>query len=447
MRKNIIVRIIILLTISALVQVTGISQTSLSNDVVLSNEMKMNTVNKVSQMLNDNYIFQDKANEMGILIVSNFESGKYSDLNDPEKFAMQLTEDLQSVSKDKHIRVRFSPDQIIMMRQSEGKDENSVQTYLEELKFENYGFKKVERISGNIGYIDFRQFGSGDQIKEKVATVMAFVENCDALIFDMRNNGGGDPTGIQVITSYLFGEEPVHLNDLYYRPKDTTEEFWTLKNIEGKRMPEVPVYVLTSSYTFSGAEEFSYNLQNLKRATIVGETTGGGAHPGGMNIIDDNFAIFIPTGRAINPITKTNWEGIGVKPDVEVNSINALTKAHILALEKISTDLTDEKMKKTYNWMVESLTATLNDVEIDAALLKKYEGEYGDRKIYLEDGRLYYQRSGRQKLELTPMSENTFMLSEIDYFRLRFESDGNGNIISITGLYDNGNTDSSPRNN
>ena len=97
--------------------------------------------------------------------------------------------------------------------------------------------------------------------------------------------------------------------------------------------------------------------------------------------------------------------------------------------------------------MVESLTATLNDVEIDAALLKKYEGEYGDRKIYLEDGRLYYQRSGRQKLELTPMSENTFMLSEIDYFRLRFESDGNGNIISITGLYDNGNTDSSPRNN
>lgn len=447
MRKYIIVKIIILLTISALVQVRGISQTSQSNDVVLSNEMKMNTVNKVSQMLNDNYIFQDKASEMGTLIVNNFESGKYSDLNDPAKFALQLTEDLQSVSKDKHIRVRFSPDQIKMMKQSEGQDENSDQTYLEEMKFDNFGFRKVERISGNIGYIDFRQFGSGDQIKDKVASVMAFVENCDALIFDMRNNGGGDPTGIQVITSYLFGEEPVHLNDLYYRPKDTTEEFWTLKNIEGKRKPEVPVYVLTSSYTFSGAEEFSYNLQNLKRATIVGETTGGGAHPGGMNIIDDNFAIFIPNGRAINPITKTNWEGTGVKPDVEINSINALTKAHILALEKISADLTDENMKRKYTWMVESLTTTLNDVEIDAALLKKYEGEYGDRKIYLENGKLFYQRSGRQKFELTPMSENTFMLSEIDYFRVRFESDGNGNITSVTGLYDDGNTDSSPKSN
>ena len=447
MNKNNLVIIIMVLSISTLVQTTVSSQTSQSNDIVLSNEMKLNTINTVSQMLNDNYIFQDKASEMGILIVDNFESGKYSDLNDPVKFAMQLTEDLQSVSNDKHIRVRFNPDQIKMMRQSEGKDENSDQTYLEEMKFENFGFRKVERISGNIGYIDFRHFGSSDQIKEKVATVMAFVENCDALIFDMRNNGGGDPTGIQVITSYLFGDESVHLNDLYYRPKDTLEEFWTLKNIEGKRMPEVPVYVLTSSYTFSGAEEFSYNLQNLKRATIVGETTGGGAHPGGMNIIDDNFAIFIPTGRAINPITKTNWEGTGVKPDVEINSINALTKAHILALEKISVDLTDENMKKTYNWLVESLTATLNDVEIDAALLKKYEGEYGDRKIYLEDGRLYYQRSGRQKFELTPMSENTFMLSEIDYFRLRFESDSSGNIMSVTGLYDDGNTDSSPRNN
>lgn len=428
---------------------SGISecQTSQSNDVVLTNELKLNAVNTVSQMLNDNYIFPEKANEMGILIISNFENGKYSDLNDPVKFAMQLTEDLQSVSKDKHIKVKFSPDQIKMMKHSEVQDENSDQRYIEMMKSENYGFKKVERISGNIGYIDFRHFGSGDQIKEKVATVMAFVENCDALIFDMRNNGGGDPTGIQVITSYLFGDEPVHLNDLYYRPKDTLEEFWTLKNIEGKRMPEVPVYVLTSSYTFSGAEEFSYNLQNLKRATIVGETTGGGAHPGGMNIIDDNFAIFIPTGRAINPITKTNWEGIGVKPDVEINSINALTKAHILALEKISAHLTDEKMKKTYNWMIESLTATLNYVEIDAALLKKYEGDYGDRKIYLENGRLYYQRSGRQKFELTPMSENTFMLNEIDYFRLKFESDSSGNIISVTGLYDDGNTDSSPRKN
>ena len=274
---------------------------------------------------------------------------------------------------------------------------------------------------------------------------MSFVEDCNALIFDMRFNGGGDPSGIQVITSYLFGEEPVHLNDLYFRPKDTTEQYWTLKDIKGKRMPDVPVYILTSSFTFSGAEEFTYNLKNLKRATVIGETTGGGAHPGGVNIADDNFAVFVPVGRAINPITKTNWEGTGVTPDVEISSTKALTKAHILALEKISSRSNEEKEKRNSGWLIESLNASMNDIDINSDQLKNYSGNYGERKIFYENGVLYYQRSGRQKFELTPMSEDTFMFKEIEFFRIRFEKDSSGKVTALTGLYDDGKTDSSPR--
>lgn len=423
-------------------------QTSQSSDIVLTDDMRISVINKASELLSDKYVFPETASEMGKYIKDQFKKGIYSDLNDPVKFSMKLTEDLQSVSRDRHVRVNFSPEMIKRKKASGNQNDDEISPeFLEELKKENYGFRQVERLSGNIGYIDFREFGPGEIIKDKVAAAMSFVENCDALIFDMRYNGGGDPTGIQVITSYLFGEEPVHLNDMYFRSKDTLDQFWTLKDIKGKRMPDVPVFVLTSSYTFSGAEEFSYNLKNLKRAVIVGETTGGGANPGGMEIIDDNFTVFIPTGRAINPITKTNWEGTGVKPDVEINSLKALTKAHILALEILSQNLSDEREKNTYKWMIESLSATLNDIEIDTDLLKKYEGRYGDRAVYLENGKLYYQRAGRQKFELTPMSENTFMLKEIDFFRLRFESDANGNITSVTGLYDNGNTDSSPRSN
>ncbi len=258
------------------------SQTIKSSGYILTNAEKQSTVELISQLLFDNYIFPDVSKEMEKYIKSRLADNAYGNLTDPNEFAEMLTKDLQSISKDKHIWVSFNPEQIKKMKENGDRNDDSVSPeFIEQLKMSNYGFRKVEKLNGNVGYIDFRNFGPGEYIKDKVASVMGFVEDCDALIFDMRYNGGGDPTGIQVISSYLFGDEPVHLNDLYFRPKDTTEEYWTLTDIKGKRMPDVPVYVLTSSFTFSGAEEFSYNLKNLKRATIVGETTGGGAHPGG----------------------------------------------------------------------------------------------------------------------------------------------------------------------
>ncbi|HMS34407.1 MAG TPA: hypothetical protein PKC91_09990, partial [Ignavibacteria bacterium] len=171
----------------------------------------------------------------------------------------------------------------------------------------------------------------------------------------------------------------------------------------------------------------------------------GGAHPGGMNIADDNFVIFVPIGRAINPITKTNWEGTGVSPDIEISSIKALTKAQILALEKISQNKTDEREINSSKWLIESLTATMNDIEIDNTLLKNYSGNYGDRKVYFENGKLYYQRNGRQKFELTPMSEDTFMIKDISYFRVRFDKDQTGKVTGLTGLYDDGKSDRSEK--
>lgn len=313
------------------------------------------------------------------------------------------------------------------------------------MRKENFGFRKVERLGGNIGYIDLRNFASPDYAKETIADAMGFVANTDALIFDMRFNGGGDPAGVQLICSYLFGDKPVHLNDLYYRPNDETKEFWTLKKVDGVKMPDVPVYVLTSGFTFSGAEEFSYNLKNLKRATLVGETTGGGAHPGGMMPVNDNFVVFIPTGRAINPITKTNWEGTGVTPDVFIKSELALEKAQMLALEKLSASTTNEQLKNTYRWMIGSLEAVMNAPVIDEETLKSYAGIYEDRTVTYEGGKLYYQRRGRQKYQMTPMSEDTFMFKDIDYFRLKIVKDADGKVTEVNGLYDNGDVDRSVR--
>jgi C-terminal processing protease CtpA/Prc len=171
---------------------------------------------------------------------------------------------------------------------------------------------------------------------------MNFLANVDALIFDLRGNGGGDPKMIAFISTYLF-DEPTHLNDLYNRKEDSTTQYWTLPYVPGKRLSGKPVFVLTSKRTFSGAEEFSYNLKNLKRATIIGEVTGGGAHPVSGHRIDDHFMIGVPFARAVNPISGTNWEGTGVTPDVEVPAAEALDVANEMASEQIAKDQAEKQ--------------------------------------------------------------------------------------------------------
>jgi C-terminal processing protease CtpA/Prc len=206
----------------------------------------------------------------------------------------------------------------------------------------NHGFAKVERLPGNIGYLEFLNFMDEELGADTVAAAMNFINGTDALIIDMRKNGGGNPAMVALVCSYLFGPEPVHLNDLYWREGNRTDEFWTKKEVAGKRYLNKDVYVLTSKRTFSGAEEFSYNLKNLKRATIIGETTGGGAHPGGGFRISEHFGMFVPTGRAISPITKTNWEGTGVTPDISVPADQALHVARITALKKSLTTVSPD---------------------------------------------------------------------------------------------------------
>lgn len=293
--------------------------------------------------------------------------------------------------------------------------------------------------------MDFRNFYPSQYSKNVVASVMGFLANCDAIIIDLRQNGGGDPDGVRLICSYFFDSNPVHLNDLYYRPEDKTEEYWTLKEVDGKRMPDVDVYVLTSNYTFSGAEEFTYNLKNLKRATIVGETTGGGAHPGGIMAVNNNFVMFVPNGRAINPITKTNWEGTGVTPDVEVSADKALETARLLALEKLAVKTSNLQIKSKLEWDIETIKSSMNPVVIDEISMTAFAGKYGERNITVENGELYYQRTGRPKYKMIPMTENKFMFKEIEAFRIEFVKGPDGTITQLIGNYDNGQKDVSER--
>jgi C-terminal processing protease CtpA/Prc len=230
----------------------------------------------------------------------------------------------------------------------------------------NFGFEKVERLDGNIGYLDLRGFFDAEAAGETAAAAMNFLGNTDALIIDLRQNGGGSPAMVSLLCSYLFAGERKHLNDLAWRGPEgeRVEQWWTLPHVAGKRYSDKDVYILTSKRTFSAAEEFTYNLKALKRATVVGEVTGGGAHPGGGQPINDHFAIWVPQGRAINPITKTNWEGTGVKPDTEVPANQALTTAHLAALKKeFAKGDTDPRLHEELKRHIEKAQKELDDLK------------------------------------------------------------------------------------
>ena len=299
--------------------------------------------------------------------------------------------------------------------------------------------KELKILPGNVGYLKFNSFVDASMAGPTAVAAMNFLAHTDALIIDLRDNGGGSPSLIQLITSYFF-EEPEHLNSFYIREGDQTHQFWTLPYVPGKKMLNTDLYVLTSSRTFSGAEEFTYNLKNMKRATIVGETTGGGAHPVSPHIINDHFAINIPFGKAVNPITNSNWEGTGIEPHIKTSKADAYDKAYLLALEELIKKETDEEVKQGLRWAHDGLDAKLNPSEIDEKTMKRYVGVYGPRKITLENGTLYYQREDRPKMKMIPMNENTFMFEEIEYFRLKVILE-NDEAVAVEGHYDNGRTD------
>lgn len=281
------------------------------------------------------YVFPNVATQVETALKKPARSDKaIASADEAKAFAQQLTSELQAVTHDKHVRVVYSNDALPLRANATPTAEEEARMH-EWLERGNYGVERVERLPGNIGYIDLRGFAPLNWGGEKIAAAMTLVANTDALIIDLRKNGGGEPATVAFMSSYLF-DERTHLNDLYFREGDRTEQFHTLDWVPGKRFGQKkPVYVLTSSRTFSGAEEFSYNLKNLKRATLVGETTGGGANPGDLYPLNTHFQVFVPTGRAVNPITHTNWEGTGVSPDVNVPADKALATARSLALKKL----------------------------------------------------------------------------------------------------------------
>ena len=304
-------------------------------DFKIDSELRQRVIDEAINKLNEHYVFPDIATKMAKDVRARQRRGEYASVTDGDTFATLLTGHLREVSHDKHLGVMFSPVPTPEPPASPAPNPARDEQRRKRLEQSNCGFEKVERLAGNVGYVKFNMFADPKICGPTVVAAMNFLAHTRAVIFDIRENGGGSPAMVALISSYLFSK-PAHLNDLWTRKGDKTKQFWTLSYVPGKRLEDdQPVYVLTSGRTFSAAEEFSYNLQQLERATIVGETTGGGAHPVRGQRIDDRFSIMVPFARAINPVSKTNWEGTGVEPDIKAPAAEALETAHRLAKEKL----------------------------------------------------------------------------------------------------------------
>jgi hypothetical protein len=280
------------------------------------------------------YIFSAKVPAIAKMLRSKLASGAYDRLDDPRAFTDAVTADIQTVAHDKHMRLFWSP-RALPPRDASGQIDPAELARMQKSEAEtNFRMPKVEVLDGNIGYLKIDGFARPENAGPVFAAAMAFLERTDAIIFDLRHNGGGDPHMVSLAVSYLLPVDTLIID--FHNRDGPDQQMWSLPYVPGGRWStDKPVYVLTSDKTASGGEEFAYDIQQLKRGTIVGGTTWGGANPGGVVPIDQHFAIFIPQGAPTNPVSKTNWEGTGVKPDMPVDPATALDAAWHAAMEKL----------------------------------------------------------------------------------------------------------------
>jgi len=285
-------------------------------------------IDSIATLVENRFVLADQARAFADSLRSRCASGSYDGLSTPAAFAEAVTADLREITSDSHFLMRvIEPSDV--GEQAQSALHHPVRLFRLSQR-EHLGFARLEWLEGNIGYLDLRRFYPISESKEMADGAMRFLSGADAVIIDLRENGGGAGESLPYLTRY-FLPYPTQLTSYYSRESDFLTEFWTVREVGGPLLSDVPLFLLTSERTFSAAEMFAYDMKVRGRATLVGSATAGGAHSVDLFQLDEPFEIYISTARAINPVTNGNWEGVGVIPDVVVSADVALDTALVLA--------------------------------------------------------------------------------------------------------------------
>ncbi|MCF8880287.1 S41 family peptidase [Hyphobacterium sp. SN044] len=395
------------------------------DSAALNASQRSEIVGAAADAVAENFYDSDRGAEIAAGLRNQLESGAFDDAGTVADLANALTQALRP--QDNHFAVRMAPSR--PQGSPDGEPGGGEAAWLAAMAQSNYGFREVSILPGNVGYIDMRSFAPAQVGGDTALAALNFVENTDAVIFDMRQNTGGAPSMVQfIISHFLDPREETVINTFVSSAREYPSELVALAWLPGESRPDVPLYVLTSVRTGSAGEAFPYHLQAMERATIVGETTYGAGNPGGFHPLPGGLEIFVSDGSARNPITGTNWEGTGVIPDVDVPADEALDAALLLAYDRILETLDDPAQRRGLEWAGEAIEARRNPVSLNGALA--YEGVYGPRRVYFEDGALFYQRQGGPALRMDPLGGDRFMLEGLDDIRVVFSRDGD----AVTGM-------------
>ncbi|WP_420629690.1 S41 family peptidase [Candidatus Leptofilum sp.] len=365
----------------------------------------MQLLEQIADAIRERYILVDEAENVIAALQTHRETVEAQP--SPQHVAMKLTQILREITNDNHFALMHVPETAVPAP-------NQLDLFAQSARHNHY-FYEAKRLAGNIGYLDMRMFAGSQAAMETAVAALGFLAHSDALIFDLRQNHGGMPQMIQLIISYLVAE-PTLINTFYERVTDEHRQSWTLPFVPGKKLINIPVYVLISHTTGSAAEEFAYDLQQMERATLVGETTVGAGHTISAVSLDDGFLIHVPSGRPINPISGTGWQGVGVQPHIATDAAEALPVAHAHALESLLAQEAPADLQAFRQWELETVRANQAPIAVDNP--SQYVGEYGQSKVILENGRdLRYQSPMFDQI-LVPIKEDVFALT--DETRLTF---------------------------
>ncbi|MCB2408465.1 S41 family peptidase [Hymenobacter lucidus] len=389
-------------------------------------------VDSIEHSLKTHYVFPDKARLISRRLKSQAKKNAYASLaQDPEKLAVLLQEDIYKAHHDPHMAVEYNPDFARRRQKSAQQSGEEIRQFANWVRENNFMFKKVELLPGNIGYFPFNVFV--EQVKEAkpiIASALGFLANSRALIIDLRENSGGEPEMVSQLESYFF-KEKTRMNSIVQRAnQDTTFYYADPAKTDGITL-SMPIYILTSNKTFSAAEDFSYAMQQANRATIVGEVTGGGAHPTMPFSVGQGFVVHIPFARSLNPITNTDWEGTGVLPDVKVEAAQALIKAQELILRERQATAKTAKDKQKMEYLINTLYVNRDLGTLPLDQFDQLAGTYGPLVIYREGNKLLCTFSGN-KTELAHISKNLFVLDE--NAQIEFVKDSKG-LYSMARLF------------
>jgi retinol-binding protein 3 len=399
----------------------------------LTEKEKSLVIDSASQLLVDHYIDLEVAEEMANTLHKYYKEGRYDSITDYKAFAAKLQSDLMPLINDKHFHVKYDPLTIAQSKKS-GEDE-ALNKILKDKRI-NFGFREVEILDGNIGYLKLDRFPYPSDARDVMTGALSMLSNSNAIIIDLSENRGGYNESVQLLMSCFF-RYPILINTLYERHTDETEQFWTYPYLYGKVLDSVGIYIITSRRTFSAGEWFAYSMQQNEKATIVGQVSKGGATPSEFYHINDHFMIMIPNKSCISPITNTNFNNVGVQPDVPANMKNALNQAYLLALENLDSLEADPSIKKEYAWIMDGLKPKLEPVVVNETILEDYAGNYGSSSVQYRDGQLFLKLHTGTEFSLVPINNQYFMLQDLDYYRIEFKVEA-GKVTGLTGKYANG---------